>query len=248
MQRRTFVSGHDGTAQEYLIEVPEARRARAVVIYLHGATNHLDQGMDDVIFEGTFGFMKAWARGRGCAYACPEYRGDSWMNAAAESDVARLVELLGAEFATGDILMVGGSMGGTAALIFAGRRPGMLRAAVAFCPATDMAQLYLTWESSALAGGFRAAYGGTPDTAPGVYRERSSINLAGALARQPVYILHGEQDTLIPVQHSRLLARELVRQGAEFHYEEIPGGTHNSLITPGYLEKALTWVGERIGM
>jgi len=245
MERRTFTSRHDGTIQEHLLQLPETFPVRGGVIYLHGATNHLDQGMNEEIFEGTFKYLKLWARNRGFAYACPEYRGDSWMNEAAESDVAQLVSVLREEFRVRRPVMVGGSMGATAALIFAARRPGTLEGVIAFCPATDMVLLYRSWEEGPLGAGIRAAYGGTPEDVPETYRERSSVHFPAELGAQPVYCLHGEADTLISVEHSRLLAK-LLAGCVDFHFEEIPGGTHNSLIAPVYLERALTWIESRV--
>jgi dipeptidyl aminopeptidase/acylaminoacyl peptidase len=251
MEKRIFISGYDRTIQEYLLEAPRAIPAGGILIYLHGATNHLDQGMNEEIFGGAFKFLKSWAKSRNFVYVCPEYRGDSWMNDAAQQDIALLLSLLREEFFAHRIIIVGGSMGGTSALIFAARWPGLLKGVIALCPATDMAVLYRVWENGSgiqpdLARGIKSAYGGDPGDMPEKYRALSSINSVEKLARVPLYLIHGDADALISVEHSRNLIGKLVLHNADFQFEIIPGGDHDSPVAPEHLKKALAWIETRI--
>ncbi|HQL65658.1 MAG TPA: hypothetical protein PLS78_07365, partial [bacterium] len=80
-----FVSPFDGLTQSYLIKKPQGSICYCIAICLHGATNHQHQGMDRNIFNGTFGYIQDYFQKNNYVYVCPEYRGDSWMNNAAEA-------------------------------------------------------------------------------------------------------------------------------------------------------------------
>jgi predicted esterase len=59
----------------------------------------------------------------------------------------------------------------------------------------------------------------------------------------PVYVCHGAKDEVIPVTWSRELAKEMAGR-ASFHYEEQPGGDHETPLTA--MPHALEWVLERM--
>ena len=46
------------------------------------------------------------------------------------------------------------------------------------------------------------------------------------LLNTPVYIAHGSEDNIVPVEYSRSMAKKLSELGIEFIYEEIPGKPH----------------------
>ena len=72
-------------------------------------------------------------------------------------------------------------------------------------------------------------------------------NLAQAVAASPVthvskdsapfYLLHGEKDTLVPAEQSRLLHAALTQAGVETHLEIIPGKGHGIIAPPAAAEK-----------
>lgn len=237
-QKGQFVSSVDQTTQTYLLDLPEGVAA-GLLVYLHGATNHQEQGMTEGIYHDSFGFLRRWVRAHSWAYLCPEYRGDSWMNAAAEGDLDWLIEDVCRRAGTHEVLLMGGSMGGTAALIYACRHPRQLAGVLALCPATDMVDRH---KLAPLRAGIEAAYGGDPQTRPVVYQERSSIHHAAALASLPVFIAHGQADQTIPVRHSRDMTAELERLGGSVRYVEIPGGDHDAPARPTYIAQGLAWL------
>ncbi|MBL8810875.1 MAG: dienelactone hydrolase family protein [Planctomycetaceae bacterium] len=57
-----------------------------------------------------------------------------------------------------------------------------------------------------------------------------------ALKNVPVYIVHGDSDTVVPVERSRSAVRALKEAGANPVYKELPGVGHNSW-TPGYSDE-----------
>jgi len=92
----TFCASHDGSAQTYLVKDFRASRdevAPLLVIYLHGANSHQEQGMTAEIYDNAFGRLAEEWKTREAVYLCPEYRGSSWMGAAAEADLLDILRL-----------------------------------------------------------------------------------------------------------------------------------------------------------
>jgi dipeptidyl aminopeptidase/acylaminoacyl peptidase len=176
---------------------------------------------------------------------CPEYRGDSWMNEPAESDVIFIINSLRRCFQTERVFLMGGSMGGTGALIFSTRHPELISGVCALCPATDMITLYNNWihtEYNFLAKGIETAYQGSPEKRPEEFRKRSSIYYVEKLKEKPVAIIHGDDDWLISVEHSRNFVKRSVKSGIRIFYHEIRYGNHDSpLYDFSLIEKVLLW-------
>jgi dipeptidyl aminopeptidase/acylaminoacyl peptidase len=194
-----------------------------LVLYLHGSGSHQDQGMKTGIYNDLFGRMGQWMSAqRRAVYICPEYRGNSWMGPAAEADVVEILRLARERYHPARVLLTGGSMGGTSALIFASRHPDLLDGVLALCPATDPAAMYPRFAEQ-----FRIGYGGSPTEKAGVYRDRTSRDHADALTKLPVAIVHGSADTVIPVEHSRVLVERLKARGAPIRYVELQGADHD---------------------
>lgn len=221
-----FPSSYDGSTQSFL-EVDFRKGAEIakplVVIYLHGAASHQDQGMTAKIYDGAF---DKWAKVLAenlAVYICPEYRGGSWMGPAAESDVRQIISDVREKYPASRLILAGGSMGGTSSLIFASRFGDLLDGVIALCPATDPALMY-----GAFAGQFDISYGGAPDKVPEVFAERRSRDRADALARLPIAIVHGDADVVIPVEHSRVLVERLREKGGRCLYIEMAGGDHDA--------------------
>ena len=57
--------------------------------------------------------------------------------------------------------------------------------------------------------------------------------VARRIAHLPVWIVHGEADTVVPVADSRRMAAALRASGADVTYKELPGGNHNAW-DPGF--------------
>lgn len=221
---KTFASSFDGSAQTYLEKNFGAEEtAPLVIIYLHGALSHQEQGMTAGIYENAFSRWGEELAARHAVYLCPEYRGNSWMGPAAEADLSDIIQGVKTRYPACRLILAGGSMGGTSALIYASRHPAALDGVIALCPATDPVMMFEQFPDH-----FLGSYGGSPTTVPNVFAERTSRKRATALATLSLSIVHGSADATIDVEHSRVLVRLLRAQGARCHYQEIPGGDHDS--------------------
>lgn len=225
IEEHHFVSSFDGSEQTFLLKDFRlgTQAGPLVVIYLHGACSHQEQGMTSGIYGG---FFESWGielTRHQAVYVCPEYRGDSWMGPAAESDLAEIVRYLRQSMPVAKIILAGGSMGGTSTLIFAAHHSDMIDGVIALCPATDVVPMFKIFPEH-----FMGSYGGSPQEIPELYSQCCSRNQAETLARLPIAIVHGEADAVIPVEHSRILASRLQEAGGQCLYLEMPGGDHDA--------------------
>lgn len=221
-----FIASFDGSEQTFLQKdfcTENTTSNRLVVIYLHGARSHQEQGMTAKIYNGAFEKWKEELSKRKAVYICPEYRGNSWMSSAAESDLTDILCLVNDRYPGRHLILAGGSMGGTSALIFASRHPTKVDGLIALCPATDPAQMFETFADQ-----FIESYGGSPEEVPKVFSDRTSRHRSKALSTLPLAIVHGTSDAIIAVDHSRTLVHKLRAQGARCHYIEVPQGDHDS--------------------
>lgn len=232
MKEQFYTSKVDGKRDRYLIEYPSAPPYGPLVLYLHGGLSHAEQAFCED-YEWCFRRLRDEVMRRRGVYVSPEYRGDSWMNEAAEQDTVALIKEIKAQFGIEDVIITGGSMGGTAALILAVHHPELIQGVVALCPATDMRALHNNLRSREelvykhLAKSICEVYGGTPEENPREYDYRSSILHAENLT-MPVVTRHGEADRVIDVSHARSMVEKLRAQGTPVLYDEMPGGDHDA--------------------
>jgi len=66
--------------------------------------------------------------------------------------------------------------------------------------------------------------------------------LARKLGRLPTWIVHGEEDPVVPVQQSRRAAAALQKSGADVHYTEMPGIGHNCWDAAYNSSSFITWL------
>lgn len=223
-----FRASYDESEQTYLVKefaAPPITAVPLLVILLHGAKSHQQQGMTAGIYGDAFVRLAREWEARQAVLICPEYRGNSWMSAAAESDLLDIFRIATARYRPQRILLMGGSMGGTSSLIFAARHSDLMHGVLALCPATDVAEMFPLFPEH-----FLTAYGASPQEAPAAYRERSTRYCAQNLAALPLAIVHGTDDVIIPIHHARLLVEELNQLNAPLLYEEIADGNHDAPI------------------
>jgi len=79
-----------------------------------------------------------------------------------------------------------------------------------------------------------------PETSSGPYRD-----LAVDLAAKSVWIVHGDADSVVPVDESRKMVEALQGAGAEVHYTELPGVGHNAWDAAYSNEELIDWLFEQ---
>ncbi len=206
-------------------------RTQDWAVVLHGHGSHGDQLFTRPDIRN--GWLPELERA-GVGILAPNLRDNAWMSRAAIADLHDLLGWLRMNYPVRRLLFTSGSMGGTGNLIYALQYPEDVGALVARGAATDLAH-YHGWLrqiggaiQQEIADALEASLGGTPEQAPEAYRAHSALYHPERLT-MPVYLLHGEADTLMPVEDMRRLALVLAASGKkEVHYREIPGGTHDA--------------------
>lgn len=159
-------------------------------------------------------------------------------------DVATAIDTLtalDAPLALDRVVVVGHSAGGQLALWAAGRErlprdaPGAgprlaLTAAVSLAGVNDLAGAYRAVGGDG--GSVGAFMGGGPDELPERYAVTDPIALVPLPL--PVLLVHGTEDAMVSVRHSREYVRAATLSGADARLVEIsgPAGTHRSHINP----------------
>ncbi len=218
-----------GAEYPYQVYVPRgyAERTRwPVILFLHGAG---ERGGDGV-FQTAVGLGPALRKSPDrypAIVVMPQAPRDSlWTGRPADAAMAALDRTL-EEFSTDParIYLTGLSMGGHGTWYLAYRHPERFAAIVPIC-AWVRGGPPLPPESSVV-----PEEDGEPFAA-----------LAARLAGVPVWIFHGEVDSVVPVEESRRAAEALERAGVDVRYTEVPGTDHDSWDAAYGSPELTTWL------
>ncbi|WP_178917729.1 prolyl oligopeptidase family serine peptidase [Natronomonas gomsonensis] len=130
------------------------------------------------------------------------------------------------------IVVFGGSYGGYSAYWQLVQYPSLYDAGVAWIGLTDLEEMYETTMPHYRTE-LMEQYLGTPEENPELYRERSPITHAENLAA-PLFMLHGVNDSRVPVSQARLFRDRLDELGydegedGDFEYQELGEEGHAS--------------------
>ena len=143
-----------------------------------------------------------------------------WMG---EADVLRCLAEARRRFAidAARVYLSGESMGGNGTWLIASRNPQLFAAA---------APVYGGWDYRINVNGY--AYTNPEATRPMerfLHEAHASFAGAEGLRNVPLFVLHGDSDTAVPVEQSRHGVRMLQRWGYDIRYREIPGRGHEDL-------------------
>jgi dipeptidyl aminopeptidase/acylaminoacyl peptidase len=125
------------------------------------------------------------------------------------------------------IAIVGGSYGGYAALAGAAFTPNLYRCAISINGVSDL---------PAMLGSVKAQYGVESDSVAywldniGSPFNKKVIARSPARAadqiRIPILLMHGVDDTVVPIEQSELMARALTDLGKPVEFSRLPGEDH----------------------
>lgn len=220
----TFMAKSDGTAQKYVLILPEgfdARQSYDLFVALHGHGSDRWQFAKPARAE-TRAALDAAARNR-LIYVSPDYRAPaSWMGPKAEADLLQILDDLHAAYRIGRTILAGASMGGSSALTFAAIHPDRIDAVAALNPTAN----HLEYEN--FQDAIAASFGGSKRQVPLEYKKRSAEYWPEKLA-MPVAIATGGQDSLVP-PHSALRLSEILQKigGRVLHIHRPEGGHETS--------------------
>jgi dipeptidyl aminopeptidase/acylaminoacyl peptidase len=205
-QDLAFTATIDGTEQRYVEILPEAfdpAVSHDVLIALHGHGSDRWQFAKDP--RGECRGARDTATKFGLIYISPDYRAKtSWMGPKAEADTVQLIAELKRRHRVGRFFIMGGSMGGTAALTFTALHPELI---AGVCSLNGTANLV---EYTNFLDAITASYGGTKTEVPEEYRKRSAEFFPEKFT-MPIAVTTGGKDTAVPPDSVLRLVEKLKR-------------------------------------
>ncbi|MEQ1619533.1 MAG: prolyl oligopeptidase family serine peptidase [Terricaulis sp.] len=210
-------------------------RNMPLVVLVHGGPS----GRDDMNFD----YWSTFLASRGYAVLQSNFRGSSgygsaweraghgeWgglMQTDVEDGAAALVRSGMADASR--MCIVGASYGGYAALAGAALTPERYRCAVSVAGVSDLNEFIRQRQreagaQSATADYWRISIGDREEDAQRL-RERSPANLADRV-RIPILLMHGSDDTVVPILQSRRMEARLRDAGKEVRFVELRGDDH----------------------
>lgn len=129
--------------------------------------------------------------------------------------------------------LMGRSSGAHLALLAAYRKPELVSGVVGFYPPVDMVWSYQHPSNPAVLVSREALgqfLGGTPIDKPIVYNDASPLRIVQKSA-PPTLLIHGERDSLVYIQQSRMLAERLLKLQVPRYLVELPWAEHGGDVT-----------------
>ena len=210
MQDIAFTAACDCTTQHYVLMLPKGfdpEQPHDVLIVLHG------HGSDRWQFPKSPRDECRAARDAAAAYGMifvsPDYRAKtSWMGPKAEADIVQIIADLKARHRVGEMIVCGGSMGGSSCLTFAALHPDLVDG-VASMNGTANHVEYENFQDA-----IRASFGGDKKEIPEEYKKRSAEYWPERFT-MPVGITAGGKDEAVPPGSVLRLADVLKKMGRD---------------------------------
>lgn len=238
---QTIISFQDTNC---VIQLPEKLDSTSpLLLFFHGRGG---RAQDSNFHSKEFAGFKKKAYEKGFLVAIPDYGSDCWMNQKAEMMVLEFVAHLRRQYPLDEnhLFVMGVSMGGGASLTFSLRHPDKVTAVCDIMGVTNFVRFY---HEGNYRNSIGPAFGGSPEEKPEVYRQRSAICNIDVLKKLPLLILHGADDTLVPLWNSETLYEKLRQAGGKVEFLRIPHVGHDNGIIAGLEDKVLDFFGSMLG-
>jgi predicted peptidase len=202
----------DSVLHRYQVYLPAdyaPDRPWPVIIFLHGAGERGENGMMQTQV-GLGPAIRLHPERWPAVVIFPQLPSDGNWNTSTEPLAIQALDQTMSEFHIDPdrVYLTGLSMGGYGSLFLAGRHPQMFAALVPICPSVGY-------------------YRGYPFL-HGNHLDASLQGTAEAVRTLPVWLFHGEEDTVFPVEISRSLHHQLDSLGADVRFTSYPGTGHNA--------------------
>ncbi|MGD1856504.1 MAG: prolyl oligopeptidase family serine peptidase [Leptolyngbyaceae cyanobacterium] len=218
----------DGNEYAYQVYVPrdyEPSDDWPAVLFLHGSGERGDAGLQAT--QVGLGSAIRFNPERWPTVAIfPQVPSDGdliWQDFAGEIAIAALDATL-EEFSIDEsrVYLTGLSLGGEGAWYLGYQYPDRFAAIVPICGYVEGMDGFASF---------------VPESSTDIYSD-----VAQRLREIPIWIFHGDADTVVPVEESRRMAAALADLGADVQYSELPGVGHNAW-DPAYSQEALpSWL------
>ncbi|MDH3223008.1 MAG: prolyl oligopeptidase family serine peptidase, partial [Gemmatimonadota bacterium] len=223
LDRSVVVDGQEYGYQVYVPRAYDGSTAWPVTLFLHGAGERGDNGLAQT--QGGLGRAIRLNPDRWPTLVVfPQVPEDmSWQGTPGEVALAALEATIdGYRVDESRVYLTGLSLGGNGTWYLAYHHPDRFAALVAVCGFVDFSPRLPHF---------------LPESTPNPY-----VGLAERIKHIPIWIVHGDADSVVPVEESRRMAEALQAAGAEVHYEELVGVNHNAW-DPAYASQGLaTWL------
>lgn len=194
------------------------------------------------IMRPSYARLRKALREKGYWLIVPDLGPTHWMNLGAVSVLDAIISELteSGKVDPARVHLLGTSMGGGSALIYASQRPQRVRSVISIFPMTDLAAW--TAERPNWLNPITQAHVIDSANAAGALRDLSPLHHPAAFVDIPMFILHGEADEVVPVHHSRDFAAAVNAAGGNVTYHEIPGGGHDDVISLSWQDEMLDFI------
>jgi pimeloyl-ACP methyl ester carboxylesterase len=206
----SFTAQCDSTEQKYVLLFPPSFTPDAphdVLIALHGHGSDRWQFIKDERDECRA--ARDFAAEHEMLYVSPDYRAaTSWMGPKAEADVVQIIAELKRNWHVSRVFLCGGSMGGTASLIFAVLHPDLLDGVASMNGTANLL------EYERFLDAISQSYGGSKTDIPLEYKKRSAEFWPEKFTIPVAFAVSG-RDSIVPPDSVLRLAKALKANGGK---------------------------------
>jgi dipeptidyl aminopeptidase/acylaminoacyl peptidase len=227
-ESRTY-KARDGLELEGFLSLPKtfSNKPTATIILPHGGPMSED--------GKSFDMFSTFMANRGYVVFQPNFRGSSgyghdfMMQAVGgyglemQDDLEDAVKYLVDEKIADPkkVCIVGASYGGYAALMGATKTPDLFQCAISFAGMSDLIRMRDSYRNFTNKNTARKQFGENKAQ----LKETSPVRMAERV-KIPILLIHGKDDTTVPVVQSRIMAEALKDEGKVHEYIELENGTH----------------------
>lgn len=228
--KRSFVSHFDGEQDVFAISPPLVsgpKKSMTLIVYLHGMGSTY---MEPFLVPKAKPIVQALQERQrdSVLISCSYRKSASWGSDAGLADVSQNVREVCQQYPITKIVMVGTSMGGSAALTYAATAPSdirqMIQGVVSIESSGDLASLYNETEQPLVKSGLASALGGTPADCPQTYARKSFLNNLNTLPRAiKIAVVSATDDSVVPSHFQKEIVDALKERSVAAKLIEMPG-------------------------